>query len=114
MLEQPVSPLSKVPAHGSDGGSSELCDPRLQELDIRYWTGVQVQNDIAAKCISLYFETDHPLLANFDPDLFISDLTTKRHEYCSRLLVNALLYWACVSFRAPCVARIPSRCHQDR
>lgn len=79
----------------------ELCDPRLQELNIRYWTNVDIDSDMATRCISLYLETDHPLLGHFDPELFISHLVSERTEYCSSLLVNALLYWACVSVVRP-------------
>ena len=75
----------------------ELCDPRLRDLNIRYWTDVDIDNEVAAKCISLYLETDHPLLGHFDPELFVSHLASGRTEHCSSLLVNALLYWACVS-----------------
>ena len=74
-----------------------LCDARLEDLNIRRWTDVDIDSDKAAKCISLYLETDHPLLGHFEPDLFVSDLTAGQTEYCSSLLVNALLYWACVS-----------------
>lgn len=76
--------------------SPRLCDPRLQELNINRWTNVNIDNYMAAKCISLYLETDHPLLGHFDPELFVSHLTAGQGEFCSSLLVNALLYWACV------------------
>lgn len=84
-------------AKGSHPIASALCDSRLEGLDIQQWTSVAISGDLAARCISLYLETDHPLLCHFDSDLFVSDLTTGRTQYCSSLLVNALLYWACVS-----------------
>jgi hypothetical protein len=74
----------------------EICDPRLHDLEIRSWTGVKIDNATAARCISLYLETDHPLLGNFDPELFVPHLISGDTEYCSSLLVNALLYWASV------------------
>ena len=85
---------------------SRLCDSRLHQLDIRYWTDVRIENDMAAKCISLYLETDHPLLGHFDPDLFISDLISKRSLYCSSLLVNALMYWASVCYFLPFIVLV--------
>lgn len=85
----------------SDGQTEEalaLCDARLYELDIGAWTKVDISSDLAARCISLYLETDHPLLGHFDPDLFLSRLAgDDEGDYCSPLLVNALLFWACVS-----------------
>lgn len=74
-----------------------LCDSRLNKLEIMHWTDVDIDNDLAARCISLYLETDHPLLGLFDPDLFVEQLISGQEQFCSALLVNALLYWACVS-----------------
>ncbi|KAJ6442320.1 N-terminal fungal transcription regulatory domain-containing protein [Purpureocillium lavendulum] len=85
-------------SHGIDPPS--LCDERLQNLDIRLWTTVNIDSTTAARCISLYLETDHPLLGHFDPELFLSHLTTGQTEYCSALLVNALLYWASQMYSA--------------
>ncbi|EXK23858.1 hypothetical protein FOMG_19388, partial [Fusarium oxysporum f. sp. melonis 26406] len=50
------------------------CDEQLEELDIGFWTAVPIPSDLAAKIISLYLKTDHPLLGTFDPDLFVNDL----------------------------------------
>ncbi|KAK4082759.1 uncharacterized protein Triagg1_1649 [Trichoderma aggressivum f. europaeum] len=51
-----------------------LCDSRLFQINISHWTNVPVSNETAARAISLYLETDHPLLGYFDPNLFVSDL----------------------------------------
>ncbi|KAF3073981.1 hypothetical protein CFAM422_003482 [Trichoderma lentiforme] len=72
-----------------------LCDSRLAQLDISNWTNVMTSNEYAARAISLYLETDHPLLGFFEPNLFVSSLTAGKTDYCSPMLVNALLYWAC-------------------
>ncbi|RFU80368.1 n-terminal fungal transcription regulatory domain-containing [Trichoderma arundinaceum] len=77
-----------------------LCDSRLRQLDISHWTHVPISNEVAARAISLYLETDHPFLGYFDPGLFISDLTGPKSDYCSPILVNALLYWACQMYSA--------------
>lgn len=76
-----------------------LCDDQLAKLDISYWSNVPICNDVASHAISLYLETDHPLLGFFDPGSFVSDLIHGQTNYCSSILVNALLYWACVSVR---------------
>ena len=75
-----------------------LCDPRLYDLDISQWTDVKIGNEAAARAISLYLETDHPLLGFFNPDFFLDDLINIEETHCSPLLVNALLYWAVVRF----------------
>ncbi|KAJ3453967.1 hypothetical protein MRS44_018599 [Fusarium solani] len=71
------------------------CDERLEGLDMSFWSSVPISDDIAAKIISLYLETDHPLLGTFDPDLFVDDLVNCRLRYCSPLLVSALMYRGC-------------------
>lgn len=73
------------------------CDERLEELNIGFWTSVPIASDLAAKVISLYLETDHPLLGPFDPTLFMEDLVQCRTKYCSKLLVSTIMYWSCVS-----------------
>ena len=96
---------------------SDLCDPRLGSVNFSRWTSVPIEDGLAARCISLYLVTDHPLLGHFDPDLFISGLISERGEYCSSLLVNALLYWASVRsyivslpIAAPTLTRNCSKC----
>ncbi|KAG5974960.1 hypothetical protein E4U55_007947 [Claviceps digitariae] len=81
-------------------GDFTLCDARLSKLNIRHWTSVDISDDLAARCISLYLQTDHPLLGHFDPELFVSHLISEEHEYCSALLINSMLYWACQMYSA--------------
>lgn len=49
-------------------------DRRLAKLDMSFWTAVPILNDLAARVVLLYLETDHPLLGTFDPDLFLDNL----------------------------------------
>lgn len=93
--DMPDSKESQINPSKIDG-TEGLCDPRLEKVNIRLWTNVNISNDLAAKCISLYLTTDHPLLGHFDPELFVLHLTAEQHEFCSPLLVNSLLFWACV------------------
>jgi hypothetical protein len=68
----------------------------LEKLDIRFWTTVPIPSDLAAKVISLYLETDHPLLGTFDPGLFVNDLINCETRYCSPFLLSTIMYWGCV------------------
>ena len=72
------------------------CDERLAMLDMSMWTTVPIANDLAAAAISLYLQTDHPLLGFFDADVFLEDFLAGRSRYCSTLLVSSLLFWALV------------------
>lgn len=77
---------------------SQLCDHRLLDLKIRYWTTVPIPNGLAADLISTFLLVELPVYGFFDPDLFIRDLVSQGDRFCSSLLVNALLFWASVCF----------------
>lgn len=72
-------------------------DPRLQALEISFWTTVPISNQLAANIIHLYMRVEQPVYGFFDPELFLSDLVAHRTQYCSALLVNSVLFWASVS-----------------
>ncbi|PTB75254.1 N-terminal fungal transcription regulatory domain-containing protein [Trichoderma longibrachiatum ATCC 18648] len=100
--QQLIHATNKKPGEPPQGGAEaaaeqaqSLCDSRLEKLDISRWTNVNISNEYAARAISLYLETDHPLLGFFEPNQFVSDLIAGKTDHCSRLLVNALLYWSC-------------------
>ncbi|KAJ4267146.1 hypothetical protein NW762_003245 [Fusarium torreyae] len=76
----------------------QYCDERLHQLKIGYWTGVTIDDEVAASAISLYLQGNHPIFGLFDPDLFIHDLVHHRHQFCSPFLVNALLAHACQAY----------------
>lgn len=88
-----LSSLSSGPARGL-----EYTDPRLHSLDIGFWTAVPVSDDYAAGAISLYLETDHPIIGFFDAQLFVGDLVHRRFKFCSPFLVSSLLSFASVWF----------------
>jgi hypothetical protein len=74
-----------------------LFSKRLQDVEIQTWTKVPIKNELAIRVISFYFEVDYAVIPVFDADLFIEDLARGRRWFCSELLVNSLLCWACVS-----------------
>lgn len=47
--------------------------------------------------------TDHPIIGLFDADLFLEDLSSYSHTFCSDFLVTCILFWSCV-----CQRRIPA------
>jgi hypothetical protein len=77
-----------------------LCDDRLRGLAISSWTKVPISDTYAANVISLYLTKDHPIVGFFDSDLFLQDLTDGNANFCSPLMVSAVLYWACVSTKS--------------
>lgn len=77
--------------------SLSYIEKRLQLLQIKYWTSVQISNELAAIVISSYLEVDHPFYAFFDAELFVQSLVDQETTFCGTFLVNSLLSQACVS-----------------
>ncbi|KAI0902526.1 hypothetical protein F4806DRAFT_490997 [Annulohypoxylon nitens] len=97
--------LGSLEAGNQDIGGSEplqsmhtLVDDRLKAVDFQNWTRVPITNELAATLISLYLELDHPWCSLFDADLFLKDCVEGKTHFCSSLLINALLGWACQSY----------------
>jgi len=80
-------------------------DPRLANAKISRWTTVQIGDADARRLIGHFLETDHPIIGFFDADLFLEDLSTHSHNFCSDFLVTCILYWSCV-----CQLRNPAVC----
>lgn len=72
-------------------------DPRLEGLDISFWTVVPVTDLFATDAISSYLRSDHRIWELFDADTFLSDLVSQKSNFCSAFLVNCLLAFASVS-----------------
>jgi hypothetical protein len=99
----PPSPLRGTRSQGTSpiagpAPDRQYCDSRLANLAIDYWTCIPVSNEFAACVLSHYLETDHPIFAFVDADLFLSGLVDRTLEHCSSFLVSALMAFACVSF----------------
>ncbi|KAI1317618.1 hypothetical protein F5Y16DRAFT_392614 [Xylariaceae sp. FL0255] len=82
------------------GAPIKLCDQRLSSVQANFWTDISISNDLAARVLSLYIRTDHPLLGLFNPDLLIDDLLNKQTRFCSRFLFHAIMYFGCQSYSA--------------
>lgn len=75
-----------------------LCDSRLYQLRMDYWTRVSISDELAARVISFYLVREHPMLGLFDADLFVTDLVERRLRFCTPFLLSALMFYACVSW----------------
>lgn len=72
-------------------------DARLIGIRAADWGVDYVNDDDFADIITSYFTWDHPHSRLFDEDLFLEGLQNPRTEFCSSLLVNAILAIATVS-----------------
>ncbi|KAK1982946.1 hypothetical protein LZ30DRAFT_748986 [Colletotrichum cereale] len=76
---------------------STLYDNRLLSIDITRWTDVPITNEFFIAVLQLHLETDYPMMPLIDIDLLLDGLLGQ-NEFCSRILVNALLAWACQGY----------------
>jgi hypothetical protein len=65
--------------------------------DYRNGTWTSVTHDIAfvERLLHLYFQWSHPFYVIFSRECFYRDFQSGRRKYCSPLLVNAILAYAC-------------------
>lgn len=85
-----------TPDAGDPDVPGVLFDERLRLLDITQWTPIPIPNSLAIGAISHYLEIDYAIIPLFDAELFIQDLVSSQHFFCSPFLVTAVLCWACV------------------
>lgn len=79
-------------------GMPNVYDPRLDQVDFGRWTAVPITTDKAVKLLAHYLALNRPVCELFDPDSFVRDLAGYQYtESCTPLLVNTVLFEACVS-----------------
>ncbi|KAK2035184.1 hypothetical protein LX32DRAFT_659489 [Colletotrichum zoysiae] len=78
---------------------STLYDNRLLGIDVTRWTDVPITNEFFIAVLQLHLETDYPMMPLIDTDLLLDGLLGQ-NEFCSRVLTNALLAWACQGYAA--------------
>ena len=118
MLHPMTSPILEPPTPSSEatasllGGSTQnpsssgtplsrsdpntYCDPHLELLAVSHWTRIPIDNALAARTISHFLQTDHPVLGFFDADLFLRDLIGQGLNFCSSFLFHSVMSLACV------------------
>jgi hypothetical protein len=78
-------------------------DPRLASANT--WTAVSNDIDLLVSIFSSWTELEYCYYHYLDREAFLDDMASGRTDFCSELLVNALLASACVS------TRLPAHCH---
>ncbi|KAL7934722.1 hypothetical protein V8C35DRAFT_301682 [Trichoderma chlorosporum] len=102
-LEPPIVVPHLGSSHSTGFGPvkpPEYFDPRLANLDIKFWSTVPVDNSLAAEMISLHLELEYPFLGLFDIEGFISGLVQNDISLCSAFELNALLAYTSLSYTA--------------
>lgn len=81
-----------VPYH-----TAEMADPWIGLITARPWTQGFSDDRLFRKLIPSYFQFLHPCGPFVHTDLFLDDMVAGRSEFCSPLLVNAMLIIGSVS-----------------
>lgn len=97
-----------VPNGGFEHNSHGLYYARLRGLRVNHWTAVPVSDDVAGFAISSYLAARQDFFGYLDVDRFLTDLLALRTHHCSPMLVNALLFRACVSAALIVMSTTPS------
>ena len=87
----------------SDGERSPM---HLQTSEV--WTRVTRDSALVEHLLSIYFCWAHPYYVLFSKELFLDDMAKGRSKYCSPLLVNAILAFACAYSDRPDARGNPS------
>lgn len=89
---------------------AELVDPNLEVVKPSLWTTASSDDALMRKLLRLYFIREYHTGPFFQKDYFLEDMAAGRNQYCSSLLVNAVLTYACVSM----LDRTTTLCLTDR
>ncbi|RYO09559.1 hypothetical protein AA0119_g978 [Alternaria tenuissima] len=76
---------------------ARMYDPRMSPESLRpsRWTPISHDDVFLIRLLEDYFLYEYPLWPCFHKDHFLDDMATGRNDYCSPLLVNAILTAAC-------------------
>lgn len=77
--------------------AAEVVDAKLELIKPSAWTSISSDDNWMRKLFNIYFLQEYHAAPFFHKDYFLEDMIAKRHEFCSSLLVNAILTMACVS-----------------
>ncbi|KAG5656585.1 hypothetical protein KAF25_000172 [Fusarium avenaceum] len=82
--------IYQVPYH-----AAQIVDPRFNTIKAKRWTMIIDDDKLLTKLLQIYFLTEYTWYPAFQKDYFLDDMAAGRKQYCSSLLVNAILASAC-------------------
>jgi hypothetical protein len=77
--------------------SATLADRRLSIVEPSKWTSVSTDDNMMRRLLELYLLHEFHWMSCFQKDIFLDDMVSGSTNFCSSLLVNAILAQACVS-----------------
>ena len=76
--------------------AAEIVDPRLDSVKPSMWTNVSTDDDLMRAILRAYLLFEYDCFVFFHKDYFLDDMVQGSNQFCSSLLVNAVLALACV------------------
>lgn len=76
--------------------AAELVEPLLSSVKPSLWTSVCSDDELMRRLLSVHFLYQYPTFTAFHKDYFLKDMAAHRQNFCSTLLVNAVLAYSCV------------------
>jgi hypothetical protein len=77
--------------------AATLVEPRLDTVEPSNWTLVSSDNVLMRALLHSYFLNEYQWVPSFHKDDFLDDMISGSTYFCSSLLVNTVLAFACVS-----------------
>ncbi len=87
-------PVYTIPFH-----AAEVVDPLIDQATAAPWTIVISDNKLLRRLLRGFFQHAYAEWFPFHKDLFLSDMVSGKGNFCSALLVNAILANACYTYR---------------
>ncbi|KAF4973299.1 hypothetical protein FSARC_374 [Fusarium sarcochroum] len=78
--------------------AAQVIEPSLSDVKISLWTNVCDDDELMRDLLNVLFRCEYHFTAAFHKDLFLEDMAARRKDFCSSLLVNTLLAYACVCY----------------
>lgn len=101
-LRSPTSNLPKIEnvdyiaAYQKPFHAAMVVEPRLSQISMASWTTVCDDDVLMRDVLSAWFHNEYSFTSIVQKDLFLDDMAAGRHDFCSPLLVNTILAYACV------------------
>lgn len=78
--------------------AAQVIEPLLSDAKPSIWTTVCKDDELMRGLLNVLFRCEYQFTAAFHKDLLLEDMAAKRTDFCSSLLVNVILAYACVGF----------------
>ncbi|KAF5636194.1 nitrogen assimilation transcription factor nit-4 [Fusarium sp. NRRL 52700] len=78
--------------------AAQVFDPLFSDGKVSAWTSVCDDDKLMRDLLSVLFRCEYQFTAAFHKDLFLEDMAAGRKDFCSSLLVNVTLAYACVCY----------------